>query len=254
MYVACSTNCFVRHPLDRALQVIGELEFTKVEIGIDEQGQQLKPSQIAADPTAAAQRIRLGPGLSPAAFDVRLDARTDTEFHRHLRAICRLARVSMVPLITLSSSQTGATLDAEVERLRPLVRVVDAEGIILCVATKIGTVAENPDAAVALCERVPGLGLTLDPSHYVAGPHQGKSYDQVFPFVHHVHLRDTGRAPNQLQVRVGQGEIEYGRIVSQLARYHYDRLLTVDIYETPDASFAMDAEVRKLKYLLESLV
>jgi sugar phosphate isomerase/epimerase len=108
--------------------------------------------------------------------------------------------------------------------------------------------------AVELCQRVPGLGLTLDPSHYIAGPHQGKSFDVVFPHVRHVRLRDTGRGPNQFQVRVGQGEVEYGRIVSQLSRYHYDRLLTVDIQDVPDAPFVMEAEVRKLKYLLESLV
>jgi hypothetical protein len=55
-------------------------------------------------------------------------------------------------------------------------------------------------------------------------------------------------------VRVGQGEVEYGRIVAQLARYHYERALTVDIRDIPDAAFAMEPEVRKLKYLLESLV
>ncbi len=70
----------------------------------------------------------------------------------------------------------------------------------------------------------------------------------------HVHLRDTGKGPDQFQVRVGQGELEYGRIVSQLARYDYDRGLTVDIRETADMPYAMEPEVRKLKYLLESLV
>jgi sugar phosphate isomerase/epimerase len=114
--------------------------------------------------------------------------------------------------------------------------------------------AELPDAAAELCERVPGLGLTLDPSHYIAGPNQAASFERVYPFVRHVHLRDTGRKPDQFQVRVGQGEIEYGRIVAHLARFGYDRLLTVAIHDIPDAPYAMDAEVRKLKYLLESLV
>jgi sugar phosphate isomerase/epimerase len=72
--------------------------------------------------------------------------------------------------------------------------------------------------------------------------------------VRHVHLRDTGRGAEQFQVRVGQGEIEYGRIISQLCRHDYDRLLTVAILDIPDAPFVMDAEVRKLKYLLESLI
>jgi sugar phosphate isomerase/epimerase len=124
----------------------------------------------------------------------------------------------------------------------------------VAVNTHVGTLAEDPDVAVTLCQRVPGLGLALDPSHYLAGPNQGKCYDQVFPYVRHVKLRDTGRGPNQFQVRVGQGEVEYGRIVSQLARHHYERGLTVDVRDLPDPPFPMEPEVRKLKYLLESLV
>ena len=60
--------------------------------------------------------------------------------------------------------------------------------------------------------------------------------------------------PPQFQVRVGQGEIEYGRIISQLDRFSYDRALTVDVREEWATSFPASPEARKLKYLLESLV
>jgi sugar phosphate isomerase/epimerase len=252
VFVACSTLCFARYPLEQALRTIAELEFSKVDVAIHESGPHIRPSEVAADLSLAAQRIRIGPSLSPAAFNVEIEADNEPEYHRQLLAICHLARLSTVPVITIPAAATG--LDAEAERLTKLARVVQAEGIVLTVETRMGTLTEYPEAAVELCRRVPGLGLTLDPSHYIAGPHQGKSHDQVFPFVRHVHLRDTGRRAEQFQVRVGQGEIEYGRIVSQLARVHYDRLLTVEICDIPDAPFAMDAEVRKLKYLLESLV
>jgi len=53
---------------------------------------------------------------------------------------------------------------------------------------------------------------------------------------------------------VGQGELEFGRVISCLGRYHYERALTVDVRDVPESPFAVDAEVRKLKYLLESLV
>jgi len=144
-------------------------------------------------------------------------------------------------------------IEAETERLKKLLRIADSEGILLTVSTLTGTHTQTPDLAVALCERAPGLGLTLDPSHYTAGPHQGKNYDHVFEHVRHVHLRDTGRGPNQLQVHVGQGEVEYGRVIAQLERCHYDRLLTVDIRDQSEAD-PPEHEVRKLKYLLESLV
>jgi sugar phosphate isomerase/epimerase len=254
VFVACSTLCFGRHPLDQALRIIGELGFSKVDVALREEGPHLRPSQVAADVAAAAHRIRSGPSLAPAAFDVDIQAGTEADFHQHLRAVCRLARLTTVPLLTLPAAATGTGVHAEVARLTGLVHLAESEGVVLCVATRIGTLTEHPETAVELCQRVPGLGLTLDPSHYIAGPNQGKNYDPVFPHVRHVHLRDTGRVAGQFQVRVGQGEVEYGRIVAQLARYNYDRLLTVAIHDIPDAPFAMEPEVRKLKYLLESLV
>jgi sugar phosphate isomerase/epimerase len=165
-----------------------------------------------------------------------------------------LARSSLVSLITISAAPSDTPIDTEVKRLRGLARMAQQEGVVLTVATRIGTLTELPDVAVELCQRVPGLGLTLDPSHFIAGPHQGAPFDAVYPFVRHVWLRDTGRGPGQFQVRVGQGEVEYGRIATQLARFHYDRLLTVSIHDVADASIPMEPEVRKLKFLLESLV
>lgn len=254
MYVACSTLCFARSPLKQALRQIAELEFAKVDVAIHERGPHLRPSDVAQDVTLAAQLIRIGPSLSPAAFSVEIETPNDEEFQDQLRALCHLARMSTVAVLTLPAASAGSGIDAEVKRLAALVRLATAEGIVLTVETRIGTLTENPDTAVELCKRVPGLGLTLDPSHYIAGPNQGKSFDSVYPYVRHVHLRDTGRSPEQFQVRVGQGEVEYGRIVSHLARFGYDRILTVEICDIPDAPFAMDGEVRKLKYLLESLV
>ena len=254
MFVACSTLCFAKYPLDRALRIIGELEFSKVDVAIHEGGPHLRPSEVADDVALAAHRIRIGPSLTPGAFSVEIAADDDQEYRKQLRAVCHLARLSTVATVTIAAAPRGTDVAAEVKRLTPLVRLAQAEGIVLTVETRMATVTENPDTAVELCERVPGLGLTLDPSHYLAGPHQGKNYDQVFPFVRHVHLRDTGKDPSQFQVRVGQGQVEYGRIISYLSRHHYDRLLSVEIVDVPDAPFVMEQEVRKLKYLLESLI
>lgn len=254
VYVACSTLCFARYPLERALRIIAELEFSKVDVAIQEKGNHLKPSEVVRDIGLAAQRIRIGPSLSPAAFRVEIEAAGADDYQRQLRAVCRLARMSMVATVTIPAAPNTTPFENEVRRLTGLVRLAEAEGIVLTIGTWIGTLAEKPQVAARLCEAVPGLGLTLDPSHFLVGPHQGDGYDEVYPFVRHVHLRDTGRRADQFQVRVGQGQIEYGKIISHLGRFGYERLLTVDIHDIPDAPFAMDAEVRKLKYLLESLV
>jgi len=254
VYVACSTLCFGRFPLERTLRMIGELEFSKLDVAIHERGPHLRPSEVAADVALAAQRIRIGPSLTPAAFSVEIEAAEPHEYERQLKAICRLARMSTVSLLAIPAGPSSAGIDAEVERLTPLLQIAQAEGMVLTVPTHIGCITETPQGAIKLCESLPGLGLTLDPSHFIAGPNQGKSYEHVFPYVRHVHLRDTGRGADQFQVRVGQGEVEYGRIISLLSRNQYERLLTVAIYDIPDAPFPMDSEVRKLKYLLESLI
>jgi L-ribulose-5-phosphate 3-epimerase UlaE len=69
-------------------------------------------------------------------------------------------------------------------------------------------------------------------------------------YVYHVRLRDTSK--DKLQVRIGQGEVEYGRLINQLNRVNYNRALCVDIAPTPDVDQL--AEMRKLRLLLESLL
>ena len=69
-------------------------------------------------------------------------------------------------------------------------------------------------------------------------------------YVYHVRLRDTSK--DQLQVRVGQGEVEYGRLINQLNKVGYDRALCVDILPMADAD--QFAELRKMRLLLESLL
>jgi sugar phosphate isomerase/epimerase len=252
VYVACSTSCFTRYPLDRALRLMAEMEFSKLEVVLDENGPHLRPSEVLADVTRAAQRIRIGPSLSPAAFALEVDD-PDTAGEL-LRGVCRLARSTLVSLVTVAAAPVGTPVEGEAKRLKGLLRLAEAEGVVLSVATRMGTLTEIPEVAVELCQRLPGLGLTLDPSHFIAGSHQGAPFDAVYPYVRHVCLRDTGRGPGQFQVRVGQGEVEYGRIVTQLARFHYDRLLSVAIQDVADAATPIEPEVRKLKFLLESLV
>ena len=66
VYVACSTLCFARLPLERALRLIGELEFSKLDVAIHEKGPHLKPSEVAADIAARlaahSHRSPLDPG------------------------------------------------------------------------------------------------------------------------------------------------------------------------------------------------
>ncbi len=253
MYVACSTLCFGTQPLDDALRTIREMRFAKADLAVHAAGPHLTPAEVAADPGRVAQRLKAA-NLPLAAVHLDTGPAAPAAAREQLRSVARLARVLATPLMTVPAAAAGADLGAEADRLREWVAVAAAEGVILTVETRGGTVTADPLGAAELCRRVAGLFLTLDPSHYHAGLHGPADYDALFPLVRHLRLRDTGDAPGEFQVRVGRGGVEYGRIISQLERCRYDRALTVDVRDVPADPFPAEPEVRKLKFLLESLV
>jgi sugar phosphate isomerase/epimerase len=256
MFVACSTLCFANEPLESALRHIAELEFNKIELAIVEGGTHLRPSLASENPEAAMQRLRHGPSLTPATISLDFGDLEPASplLRKRFEAMCRMAKPLTVAVLTISAAPLGTSFDDEVKRLSALSSYAMREGLVLAVETHSRTLTADPAVAVELCKAVPGLGLTLDPSHYIQGPHQGGDFDIVYPYVQNVHLRDTGKGPDEFQVRIGQGEVEYGRVVSLLERHGYDRGLTVSILERPDNAFDIEVEVRKLKLLLESLI
>jgi sugar phosphate isomerase/epimerase len=256
MFVSCSTLCFSREPLESALRHVADLEFDKIELALVEGGTHLQPSEVAENLDQAIHRLRHGPSLTPAALDLDFGAvaADDPAFRKRFEAICRMAKALTVAVLTIPAAPLGSSFDDEVKRLTALAGHAMRQGLVLAVPTHSRTLTADPAAAVALCQAVPGLGLTLDPSHYIQGPNRNADFDAVYPYVQNVHLRDTGKGPDEFQVRIGQGEVEYGRIVNLLERYGYDRGLTVSMRDTPDADFDVEVEVRKLKLLLESLI
>lgn len=253
MYVVCSTLCFGRLKLEDALRHIREMHFAKVDLAIHHDGPHLTPAEVAADPVKVAQRLRAS-NLGFAGFHLTFADLDGPLIRDHLKAVCRLARVLAVPLVTVLAAPAGGDQNAEVERLSAWRLIAEAEGLLLCVETATGTMAGEVDGAVELCKQVPGLGLTLDPSYFVVAQAAGTNVDPLYPYVRHVRMRDTGPTAEQFQVRIGQGEIEYGKVIGQLDRFRYDRALAVDVRDTINCEFPVEPEVRKLKYLLESLV
>ncbi len=254
MFVACNTLCFSREPIASALRHIADLEFRKVDLAIVESGDHLKPSEVADNLEAALAKLRHGPSMSPSAFGIDFGDAEGATYRRRFEAICRLAKVQTVAVLTIPAAPIGTPFDDEVKRLTQLAGHASREGLVLALMTDSATLTADPAVAAGLCKAVPGLALTLDPSHYIQGPLAGGNYDEVFPYVQNVLLRDTGKKPGEFQVRIGQGEIEYGRIVNLLERYGYERALTVSILDSLDSPFEVEVEVRKLKLLLESLI
>jgi sugar phosphate isomerase/epimerase len=253
VHVVCSTLCFGRRPIGDALRRIRALDFSMADLVIGPQGPHWTPQEVAAH-LPRCQHLLKAANVPLAAIHVDVGEVDPTEARLQFQAVACLARTTLTPLLTIPTAPYGADIQAELDRLRDYYRMAAAEGLLLAIQTHREQLTADPETALFFCRRIHGLGIALDPSHYLIGPHGKTSYDALYPYVLHVRLRDTGTTPEQFQVQVGQGEIEYSRIINQLEHHHYQRALSIDIHDIPEFPYAIDVEVRKLKYLLESLV
>lgn len=247
MFVAASSHCFAEQPFEKACDLIADLEFDKVEIWLSESGDHLKPSTVAADPERFFGQFREFTRLSPAALHLQDDVDIPT-----LKGLTKAAKLLRVTQLTVPASPLGTPFNMEIDRLRAYVAAASEDGVRVSLKTEIGHLTEDPHTAVELCQSVKGLGLTLDPSHYICGPNKGKSFDQVYPYVFHAHLRDT--TPEELQVPVGLGEVDYNRLRNQLHRENYTRALSIEILPERTPMESRPLELRTLRRLLESIL
>jgi len=248
VFVAASSRCFSNLPLDRALRQLVDLEYSYVELMVHERDGHLKPSEVASQPEEAVSLCRETHRLTPTALSVETDA-PEAEAYRQFAACCKLAKAIKVVTLTVRCAELGTPFNAEVERLRELVSIASLDGCRVGLLTEVGRMTEDPDTAVVLCDNVKGLGITLDPSHYLCHPRGPVAFEQLMKYVYHVRLRDT--SPQEFQVRVGQGDIDYSRLINQLNKARYDRALCVDVMPLPGVDQL--AELRKIRLLLETL-
>ena len=246
MIVAASTECFSDLPLPDVYEKLIELEYSAVEVSIDEAGIQIKPSDVTENLDRAIAVCRDIHRLDMVAYKV--SPAEGPTYYEDFESCCKLAKATKVSSITVPSAELGTPFNEEVERLRKLVDIANRESVVVSIKSEIGCLSEDPDTVVVLCDNVKGLGVGLDPSHYVAGPHRKRGFDHLVSYTYNVYLRDS--SDTELQVRVGQGEIDYGKLINQLNRERYDRALTVHLMDNEDTDHA--AEMRKLRLLLES--
>ncbi|RMG38383.1 MAG: sugar phosphate isomerase/epimerase [Planctomycetota bacterium] len=248
VYVSASTRCFADQTVFDACRRLDELEFDKYELWIDpDAGCHVDLRQMVAEPENMHSRLREQSRMVPVAISLAADV-DDATF----RGIARFAKLGRIAQVTVPAPRLGTPFNEAVDALRNYVALAGEEAVRVSIPTHQGTVCEDLHTAVELCDAVPGLGLTLDPSHFIFGRTEPASFDRLLPRVYHVHLRDT--SPDALQVPVGLGNVDYSRLVSELQRSGYRWALSVDLIADAIPLGDRPLELRKLRLLLETLL
>lgn len=233
MKIAGSTLIFTELPLVDTIQKVAALGFRHIDLALIEGWANLSPSAVLGREREIASQLQAAcaaAGIRPAGLNLGLgQAPIEIQIER-LQALAKIACHLGVDTLTIGASRPKLrTIPDEIDRLRRLLVVTSAQGLTLAVETHVDTCTEDPEICLQLVREVPGLGITLDLTHFAIGPFWEHGYEALLPFVRHVHLRPSGRSRDEeIQVAVGKGVIDFTRLIGDLNRHGYQGTLSVE--------------------------
>jgi sugar phosphate isomerase/epimerase len=239
-------GCSFIHPhrtLREGLELVQKLGFSFSDIGVGGNNGHYNPVLVAQSPIAFADEVQretesLGIALSEC-FTLNFgtpintpDSNQRQNTSRLFSGLCRFAQLAGCKSILLIPGpvhpQLGArvSLDLAVAALGNLVRIAGDCGVLLNIEADYESCANTPETADELCRRVPGLGLTLDYSHFI---YQGIMQERVailHQHARHVHVRQA--APGRIVAEADDGVIDYALVIKQLEDMGYKGLYCVE--------------------------
>lgn len=239
----CVTFSFSALPFEKAVRVIALLDLDRIDVDCYASSNHVPSGQVRADPLAAADRIRraadaAGLGVSQLFFTFGMgfddrpanapSAETRADNLEVVRAMIACARacgahgLTTLPGVIWPELGPERSLDLAIEGLRPMVDLAAAAGLPLNIEPHFDSVVETPTRAAELAERVPGLGLTLDYSHFLGKGFGPVDVHPLLPLAKHFHARHAAR--RHLQTNRHESELDFVDIYRRLRAtgYHGD--------------------------------
>lgn len=240
MRVTGSTLVCSRLSFEEACRCLSELGFDAVDIGMQEGWAHVDPGEVVGAVDATVRRIDTAcaaAGLDPVAINASAGEVTlDAEIER-VEAVADVADRVGVEVMTLPAASTETALTDDLARFQALADAVADRDVTLTVETHWGTHTEDPAVAAKYADSVSGLGITLDPGHYVIGDHDVEPpYRDLLSHVEHAHLRQAGIGWAEIQLPVDAGRMDVGAVVDNLRDADYDGVVTVEYIDTLDGA------------------
>ncbi len=237
---ACADFTFPLLSHAHALDLIANLGFQGVDLGLFEQRSHRWPSQELRRPAVSGRRLRrtlderglkaadvflqLAPDFTPWAINQPAAGRRRKArdwFQRTLEyaAAAGSRHVTTLPGVVFAEEGRAASLARAVAELAWRVEQSRAAGLTFGTEAHVGSLAATPEEAAELVRRVPGLTLTLDYTHFTRAGIPDRRIEPLVPAASHVHMR--GACRGRLQCNFRQNTIDYPRLLAALQRAGY---------------------------------
>lgn len=152
-----------------------------------------------------------------------------TEFFWRLlefAARCNTKHLTLLPGVHFKDEDSQESFKRAAEELVWRTEAASRLGIVLAVEPHVGSIIETPETARQLVDRVPGLTLTLDYSHFAV---QGIPYEEIEPLfglASHFHLR--GARQGRLQASFKENTIDFAQIIAGVQKTSYDGYIALE--------------------------
>jgi hydroxypyruvate isomerase len=238
--LACADFTFPLLDHDRVLDLIALLEFPAVDIGLFEGRSHLWPSREfkKLDRNAALLRTKLSDrGLAVA--DIFLQTapdfaslapnHPDEARRRNARDLFLLtldfasgsgsSHVSALPGVRFAEETSRESFARCCDELAWRCEQASARQLVFSVEAHVGSIVPRPALALRLVERVPGLTLTLDYTHFTRAGIPDASVEPLIAHASHFHTRGARRG--RLQASFQDNTIDYARAWDRMKAVNY---------------------------------
>jgi len=247
LQLACADFTFPLLPHDQALQLIAMLDLQGVDIGLFEQRSHLWPSrEFAAVETSARQLKGKLDALGLQAADIFLQMDPDfqafainhPEADRRAKARDWFSKaltyaneagakhVTILPGVHFAGESLNTSLDRAVDELAWRVEQAQTQNIVFGVEAHVGSIVPTPASAEALVQRVAGLTLTLDYTHFTRTGMPDAVIEPLIKYASHFHIR--GARTGRLQERFAHNTINYQRVWDAIKANKYSGWLGIE--------------------------
>ncbi len=247
--LSVSNYSFEAIPLDGTLAVARAMGFNVVDIGgFHARGRcNFEPDDVGADPekqAAVLNPLLKKHQLVAGDFFVQFGADPversmndlDPAVHRHNLAsfpgivrFCQLIGahgITILPGVDHPQRSLAENLHASASMLPNFVKLAHDGGLALLFEPHMGSVTVTPERAIDLCQRVPGIKVALDYTHFLVQYIPVDRVHKLIPYAGLVHVRQA--RPGKLQTRDIEGTLDYIDIVQRLKAASYDGFLSLE--------------------------